>query len=204
MENLKYPVICISREYAAYGRTVARRLAELLDVPFYDRDFVTETAKRSGYSEEDIRREGEAMSRATRFLNSVMNNAMVYSSSYDSIFHAQKEVILELSKKPCIIVGRCAGYVLRDAGIPSFNVFLYADKDVRTKRAGELEENIGLDPKKARERHDILRETYYKQYTHQDLGDYHNYDICLNTGEVGPERCADIIAEIVLTTREDQ
>ncbi|MCR5668039.1 MAG: cytidylate kinase-like family protein [Lachnospiraceae bacterium] len=204
MENLKYPVICISREYAAYGRTVARRLAELLDIPFYDRDFVTETAKRSGYSEEDIRREGEAMSRATRFLNSVMNNAMVYSSSYDSIFHAQKEVILELSKKPCIIVGRCAGYVLRDAGIPSFNVFLYADKDVRTKRAGELEENIGLDPKKARERHDILRETYYKQYTHQDLGDYHNYDICLNTGEVGPERCADIIAEIVLTTREDQ
>ena len=203
MENLKYPVICISREYAAYGRTVARRLAELLDVPFYDRDFVTETAKRSGYSEEDIRREGEAMSRATRFLNSVMNNAMVYSSSYDSIFHAQKEVILELSKKPCIIVGRCAGYVLRDAGIPSFNVFLYADKDVRTKRAGELEENIGLDPKKARERHDILRETYYKQYTHQDLGDYHNYDICLNTGEVGPERCADIIAEIVLTSRED-
>lgn len=204
MENLKYPVICISREYAAYGRTVARRLAELLDIPFYDRDFVTETAKRSGYSEEDIRREGEAMSRATRFLNSVMNNAMVYSSSYDSIFHAQKEVILELSKKPCIIVGRCAGYVLRDAGIPSFNVFLYADKDVRTKRAGELEENIGLDPKKARERHDILRETYYKQYTHQELGDYHNYDICLNTGEVGPERCADIIAEIVLTTREDQ
>jgi cytidylate kinase len=204
MENLKYPVICISREYAAYGRTVARRLAELLDVPFYDRDFVTETAKRSGYSEEDIRREGEAMSRATRFLNSVMNNAMVYSSSYDSIFHAQKEVILELSQKPCIIVGRCAGYVLRDAGIPSFNVFLYADKDVRTKRAGELEENIGLDPKKARERHDILRETYYKQYTHQDLGDYHNYDICLNTGEVGPERCADIIAEIVLTSREDQ
>jgi cytidylate kinase len=150
MENLKYPVICISREYAAYGRTVARRLAELLDIPFYDRDFVTETAKRSGYSEEDIRREGEAMSRATRFLNSVMNNAMVYSSSYDSIFHAQKEVILELSQKPCIIVGRCAGYVLRDAGIPSFNVFLYADKDVRTKRAGELEENIGLDPKKAR------------------------------------------------------
>ncbi|SEJ16823.1 Cytidylate kinase [Lachnospiraceae bacterium A10] len=203
MENLKYPVICISREYAAYGRTVARRLAELLDIPFYDRDFVTETAKRSGYSEEDIRREGEAMSRATRFLNSVMNNAMVYSSSYDSIFHAQKEVILELSQKPCIIVGRCAGYVLRDAGIPSFNVFLYADKDVRTKRAGELEENIGLDPKKARERHDILRETYYKQYTHQDLGDYHNYDICLNTGEVGPERCADIIAEIVLTSRED-
>ncbi len=204
MENLKYPVICISREYAAYGRTVARRLAELLDIPFYDRDFVTETAKRSGYSEEDIRREGEAMSRATRFLNSVMNNAMVYSSSYDSIFHAQKEVILELSQKPCIIVGRCAGYVLRDAGIPSFNVFLYADKDVRTKRAGELEENIGLDPKKARERHDILRETYYKQYTHQDLGDYHNYDICLNTGEVGPERCADIIAEIVLTSREEQ
>lgn len=197
MENLKYPVITISREYAAYGRTVAKRLADTLDIPFYDRDFVKETAKRSGYSEDDIRREGEAMSRATRFMNSLMNNAMVYTSSYDGIFHAQKEVIINLSKKPCIIVGRCAGYVLRQAGIPCFNVFLYADKEVRTKRTGELEENFGLNPKKARERHDILRETYYKQYTHQEMGDYHNYDICLNTGVIGPERCADIIADIV-------
>ncbi len=197
MENLKYPIIAISREYAAYGRTVARRLSDELGIPFYDKDFVKETARRSGYSEDDIKREGEAMSRATRFMNSLMNNAMVYSSSYDGIFHAQKEVILNLSKEPCIIVGRCAGYVLKEAGIPSFNVFLYADKEVRNKRASELEENKGLDPKKARERHDILRETYYKQYTHQELGDYHNYDICLDTGEIGPERCADIIADIV-------
>ena len=197
MENLKYPVIAISREYAAYGRTVAKRLAEILDIPFYDRDFVKETARQSGYSEEDIEREGEAMSKATRFMNSLMNNAMVYSSSYDGIFHAQKEVILNLSKEPCIIVGRCGGHVLREAGIPSFNVFLYADQEVRNQRAAELEENKGLDPKKARERHDILRETYYKQYTHQELGDYHNYDICLNTGEIGPERCAEIIAGIV-------
>ena len=197
MEKLKYPVITISREYAAYGRTVARRLAQLLDIPFYDKDFVKETAKHSGYSEEEIEREGESMSPASRFMNSLMNNSMEYSSSYDSIFHAQKEVLLQLTKKPCIIVGRCGSYVLRQAGIPSFNVFLYADKEVRIKRAGELEENKGINPKKAVEKHDTMRETYYRQYTHHALGDYHNYDICLNTGEVGPERCADIIASIV-------
>lgn len=197
MEDLKYPVIAISREYAAYGRTVAKRLSELLDIPYYDKDFVKETACRSGYSEEDIKREGEAMSRASRFMNSLMNNAMVYTSSYDGIFHAQKEVIINLSKTPCIIVGRCAGCVLRQANIPSFNVFLYADKEVRNKRAAELEENNGLNPKKARERHDILRETYFKQYTHKELNDCHNYDLCLDTGVIGPERCAEIIAEIV-------
>ncbi|MCR5451512.1 MAG: cytidylate kinase-like family protein [Lachnospiraceae bacterium] len=197
MEKLKYPIIAISREYAAFGRTVAKRLSDDLGIPYYDKDFVKETARKSGYSEDDIKREGEAMSKATRFLNSLMNNAMVYTSSYDSIFHAQKEVILSLSKEPCIIVGRCGGFVLNEAGIPSFNVFLYADKEVRNKRASELKENEGLDPNKAREKHDILRETYYKQYTHMELGDYHNYDICLNTGEIGPERCADIIADIV-------
>ena len=104
---------------------------------------------------------------------------------------------MQLTKKPCIIVGRCGGFILQQAGIPSFNVFLYADKDVRIKRAGELEENRGQNPKKALEKHDSLRETYYRQYTHHELGDYHSYDICLNTGEIGPERCAEIIASIV-------
>ena len=197
MENMKYPVIAISREYAAYGRTVARRLAELLDIPFYDRDFVKETAKCSGFSEEEIEKEGESMSPASRFMNSLMNSSMEYSSSYDSIFRAQRQVLLKLTKKPCIIVGRCGGYILQEAGIPCFRVFLYADKQTRIRRAGELEENKGINPKKAVEKHDSLRETYYRQYTHHELGDYHSYDICLNTGEIGPQRCAEIIASIV-------
>ena len=73
--KLKYPVITISREYAAYGRTIAAGLSDRLGIPFYDKDFVKETAKQSGYSEEDIVREGEDMSPASKFMNSLLNNA---------------------------------------------------------------------------------------------------------------------------------
>ena len=77
--KLKYPVITISREYAAYGRTIAAGLSDRLGIPFYDKDFVKETAKQSGYSEEDIVREGEDMSPASKFMNSLLNNANAYS-----------------------------------------------------------------------------------------------------------------------------
>ena len=110
--KLKYPVITISREYAAYGRTIAAGLSSRLGIPFYGKDFVKETAKQSGYSEEVIVREGEDMSPASKFMNSLLNNANAYSSSYDGIYKAQKEVILNLAQKPCIIVGRCADHIL--------------------------------------------------------------------------------------------
>ena len=194
MGDKKYPVITISREYAAYGRTVARGLSEALGIPFYDKDFVRMTAEKSGYSEEEIKLEGERMSRASRFLNGLLNNAMVYNSSYDGIFNAQKEVVLELAEKgPCIIVGRCADDILTEADVPVFKVFLYADMKHRIVRASELDENAGRDPKKAIEKRDILRSTYYKQYTGKEFGDYKNFNICLDTGAIGTDKCVEIL-----------
>ncbi|MCC6095135.1 MAG: cytidylate kinase-like family protein, partial [Eubacterium sp.] len=149
MKELRYPVITISRQYAAYGRTVARGLSQKLGIPFYDRDVVRKTAAESGFSEDDINREGENLSRAGKFMNDLLNNAASYPSSHDRIFEAQKAVVLELAKSPCIIVGRCADHILTEAGIPAYKVFLYADEAHRISRAAELEENRGLDPRKA-------------------------------------------------------
>ncbi len=193
----KYPVITISREYAAYGRTIAKGLSERLGIPFYDRDFVKETAKQSGYSEEDIKREGESMSRGSKFMNTLLNNASSYKSSYDAIFQAQKEVILNLAKEPCIIVGRCADHVLREAGANTFDVFLFADMEHRIEHAKELEENKGADVKKVIAKIDSARSTYYKQYTGKEMGYYKNYNICLDTGKVGVEKCIDLLCEIL-------
>ena len=134
---MKNTVITISREYAAYGRTIAKGLSERLGIPFYDKDFVKETAKISGYSEEEVNEEGETISPAGSIMNSILNNAAPYTSSHDSIFNAEKELILKLSEKPCIIVGRCADQVLRQAGIDCFSIFLYADLDFRIKRSKE-------------------------------------------------------------------
>lgn len=198
--NIKYPVITISREYAAYGRTIAAALSEKLGIPVYDRDFVKETAKASGYSEEDIQNESETMSRMSRFLNDLLNNAIVYNSSYDGIFKAQKEIILKLAQEPCIIVGRCADAILSEAGVDSFNVFLYADMEHRVKRAREMQENADVKDEnlaKVIGKKDSLRKTYYKEYTGKELGDYKNYNIALDTGTLGIETCVDILVKAI-------
>ncbi len=202
MENkLKYSLITINREYAAYGHTIAGALSERLGLPYYDKDFIEETAKASGYDKEEIAREGEDMSRSSKFMNSLLNNATVYSSSYDNIFLAQREVIINLSKQPCIIVGRCSDFVLKEAGIPRFSIFLYADWETRLKRAFQLEENQDRDLKNVAKyisRRDIMRKTYYKEYTRHDMDDCRNYNLALDVGTLGVDCCVDMICRAVM------
>ena len=190
-------VITISREYGAGGRTIAAALAKGLGLEYYDIDFVRLTSKVSGYSEEDIRREGEEMSNHAKWINQFLDNMASYTSSYDSIYKAQREVVLELAKKPCIIVGRCSNIILREQNIPSFDIFLYADLEHRMKRAAELNENGKEDLAKYVEKREHLRRTYYKTYTKHEMGDYRDYNICLDTGTIGMEACADMLLEIL-------
>lgn len=190
-------IITISREYGALGHTIAGALAERLGLEYYDRDFVKLTAKASGYSEEDIRREGEEMSGGAKWMNSFLDNMASYTSSYDRIYEYQRAIIIDLAKKPCIIVGRCANIILREAGIPSFDVFLYADKAHKLQRAAELNENGNMDLEKYLERRDRLRRVYYKAYTGHEMGDYRDYNICLDTGAIGKDGCVDLLEKIL-------
>jgi cytidylate kinase len=189
-------IITISREYGAGGRTVARGLAQELGIEYYDIDFVRMTAKLSGYSEDDIRREGEDMSGGRKFINQFLSTN-AYNSSYDAIFEAQREVILDLAKKPCIIVGRCSNMILREEGIDSFDIFLYADLEHRRKRALELNENGKMDIDKYIARRDRLRNTYYHAYTGHLMGDARDYNICLDTGKIGMDECVVILAQLL-------
>ena len=182
MEKNQYPVITVSREYCAGGRTYAKGLSEALGLPWYDQDLIRKTAAESGYSEQSITEEGETMSSKGRLLDLIMNSAVIYTSSHDGIFRAQKQVILDLGKEPCIIVGRGANVILREAGIRTYDIFLYADMPTRLKRAAELNQNGEYDLQKFVERIDHLRRTYYKNYMKKELGDYHDYDILLNSG----------------------
>ncbi len=194
----KYPVITISREYAAYGRTIAAALSERLGIPFYDKDFVKETVKQSGFSEEDVEQAGEDLSRRSKLMNTLL--ATTYTSSHDAIFKAQREVVLKLAQEPCIIVGRCADHILREEGVDSFDIFLFADLEHRIVRAAQLEENKGLDVqdiKKIIAKKDARRSAYYKQYTGKEMGYYQNYNICLDTGRIGIDKCVDLLCEIL-------
>lgn len=193
----KYPVITISREYGALGRTLAAELSERLGIPYYDKDFVKKAADESGYAEEEVKTEGEELKPSSRMLNSILNSAVSYSSSHDAIFKAQKKVVLELAKDPCIIVGRCADHILREAGADVFCIYLYAAVKDRIDRAEELGENGSANIQKYIEKRDLLRRTYYKQYTGCEMGNANNYNICLDTGRISIATCADIIVEIL-------
>ncbi len=189
-------VITISREYGAYGRSVAKALSSRLGIEYYDVDFVRMTAKVSGYSEEDVSREGEDMSEGRRFVNHFLST-QAYNSSYDAIFQAQREVILDLAKKPCIIVGRCSNYILREEGLPSFDIFLYADIKDRKVRAEELKEYGKMDVEKYIEKRDHWRKTYYRAYTGREMGEYKDYDISLNIGKIGVDNCINLLTNLL-------
>ncbi|MBR2528229.1 MAG: cytidylate kinase-like family protein [Blautia sp.] len=197
MEGSKeLPIITISREYGAGGRTIAKGLSEGLGLEFYDIDFVKLTAKASGYSEEDIIREGEDLSSRAKFIDRFLSTTSSISS-YDAIYQAQREVVLGLAKKPCIIVGRCSNIILREEGIPSFDIFLFADKAHRLKRARELAENGKEDLEKYLEHRDHNRRNYYKTYTKHEMGDYKDYNICIDTGSIGMDATVDLLLNIL-------
>ncbi len=194
----RYPIITISREYGAGGRSIAKAVSEQLDIPYYDKDFMKATAEQSGYALEDIEREGEELSHTSKFLDSILNNVTAYTSSHDAIFKAQVQTILNLAQSDCIIIGRCANLILRDAGIPSFDIFLHTDVEHQLARAKELTEGEQIDDLKKYVQNLVeRRETYYKTYTNHDLGNYHDYDLILDTGVLGYQNCADLIVDLV-------
>lgn len=195
-ENKQLPVITISRQYGAGGHSVARKLSEILGLQYYDYDFVKLTAKISGYAEDEIKREGEDLAGTARFINRFLTTAS-FSNPYDEIFQAEKAVILGLAEKPCILVGRCSNMILREAGIPSFNVFLCASREFRRNRAAELKENGNMDLDKYIDRRDHWRNTYYRAYTDHDLGLAEDYNLCMDVSWFGIERTAELIAQLV-------
>jgi cytidylate kinase len=188
----KYPVITISREYGALGRTLAAELSERLGIPYYDKDFVKKAADESGYAEEEVKTEGEELKPSSRMLNSILNSAVSYSSSHDAIFKAQKKVVLELAKDPCIIVGRCADFILKDYD-NVIRIFLHAPESFRLEQAAL---RMSLPPDRLQkwvEKENASRAEYYKYYTGREWTDVRHFDLSLDTSRIGFEKCAELI-----------
>lgn len=192
---MEYKVITISRNYGSHGHELAEKLSERLGIPYYDRDFVKKTASESGFSQELIDEDGEKMKAITRFLE--MLSPASLTSSHDEIFKAQCRVVLELSQSPCIIVGRCSNYILREAGIPSFDIYLTADSSWRRENAM----NHKVTKEEATEQYitkkDNERSEYYKTYTGHPMGLASDYTVCLDVGKIGMDRCVDMICELL-------
>ena len=192
----RLPIITISREYGAGGRTIAKKLSEKLNIPWYDSDFVKLTAETSGYSEEIVADESEEISSFTRWLESMLNNVVDYTSSHDAIFLAQKEVMLKLAKEPCIIVGRCADYALADFD-NCVNLFIYGDMDKRIER---ITEKYKLSEKETRDliiKKDKQRASYYNFYSSKKWGSAETYDLCINSSVLGIDGTVELLVNYV-------
>lgn len=176
-------VITISREYGSGGHDIGKRLAELLDVPFYDKEIVDMTAQK--YSV-DAKRLSE-MEEQSKLPFSLPQAFSSLSESDDQLFIRQSQTIFELAQSSCVIVGRCADFVLRNH--PNrFSFFLYSGMKERIEH---IKRKPGIypasDPAQQVLRMDKRRAAYYKYYTGQEWGQPTNYHLCIDTGILGPK-----------------
>ena len=190
-----YPVITISREFGSGGHSIGKKVAETLGIPFYDGEIVNQVALESGYAKELIEEQGEHTSASNKWFDISTASAMYFQSPQDEIFLAQRKVILDCAKKgPCVIVGRCSDYILKNEDIFSVHVLIHADMEHRIARVLErYGENPEMDIKKRILKKDKQRRTYYRYYTDQHWGEYQNYDLALDSGTLGEENCVKAI-----------
>ncbi len=189
-------VVTISRQFGSGGRTVGRKLAEKLNIPCYDNEIIEKTAEESGYSKEYIQESGEYAVRGGIFANAFSDRDAQGLSTQDKLWNIQKQVISDLAAKgPCVIVGRCADYILKDEA-DCLRVFVYADIPHRAERIVNLYGEREDSPEKRLKDKDKRRSAYYNFYTDAQWGNPINYDIALNSGSLGIEKCVEIIADL--------
>ena len=188
-----YPIITISREFGSGGHSVGQKVAEELGIPFYDSELVDQVAKRSGYTKAVINEQGEYTDKMSKWFSVSMAPAMYFENPQDEIFKAQKRVILDCAEEgPCVIVGRCADYVLKDN--PNVvSVFVHADEKFCLDRAMERNSMTEKEMKKYIEKTDKFRGDFYRYHTGHEWADARNYDLCLNSGKLGFQKCVEEI-----------
>jgi len=189
-------IITISREFGSGGRTVGRLVADKLGYRFYDKELIEKVAEETGFSKAYIRQRGEYSPSASAFSYSFMGRSHDGLSTDDYLFSVQRKVILQLAEEGnCVIVGRCADYILRNRD-DVLNVFVHAPKKWRANRIVEVYGANKYRPERRLEDKDKKRRVNYKYYTDREWGDYENYDLSLNTAAIGIEKCAEIIADV--------
>ena len=191
MENR---VITISREYGSGGRMIGRKLAEKLGIHCYDADLIQRIVDKSGYSADYVKEEGE--SAAGGVFSTFLADRTRGLTAQDNLWNVQCQVIAELAdKESCVIVGRCADYILKDRD-DVFSVFISAEPEARIKRITEIYGDTGQDPEKVIKDRDKRRSSYYQYYTELEWGKASNYGICLSSSGLGFEKCAEILYDL--------
>ncbi len=188
---MKNRILTISREFGSGGRTIGKMAAKELGIPCYDSELIRRIAEESGFDETYVKNAEETAPAGFKAL--AFSTRAFGPTNDDYLWDIQRKVILELAEKgPCVIVGRCADYILRDQA-DCLTAFIHASLEFRAERIvkvyGEREES----PKQRIKDKDKRRAAYHRFYTDMKWGYAKNYQVSLDSGKLGLERCAEIL-----------
>lgn len=198
---MKKVIITISREFGSGGRSIGKAVAEKLNIPYYDKDLIKQVAEQTGLSPEYVENIGEYApgKSVLSFLPSLNlhNSLSGEMSAADFLWCMQSKVILDLVEKgSCVIVGRCADYILKD-NPDAIHIFIHASTEYKADRIVRL---YGESEKKPEERladKDKKRSVHYKHFTGREWGKCQNYHLSLDSGKIGMEKCVSIIIDLL-------
>lgn len=193
-------VITIAREYGSCGLTLGRKLATRLGVDYYDHDIIDATAERLGYSTDFVRENEQNISNAKLWELIFTDKSIPLSmnpSHDDAIFVSESRIIRNLAtKKPCVIIGRCANWVLRNDD-KAFRVFVTSNRKDAVRRVMDKDSLDAPSADKRIEQVNTGRNNHYFQYTGRRWTDARDYDLVVNTSALGVDECADLIVECI-------
>ena len=188
-------IITISREFGSGGRFIGEEVAKKLGIAYYDKNIIGQIAEKSGLSQEYIQESAELAPKKGLFAYALAGRDITGRSVEDMVYEAQRKVILGLAEKePCVIIGRNADYILKDRD-DVLNVFIHGDMPEKIKRITGLHNVEEKEAVKMMADTDKRRMTNYNFYTEQKWGKASNYTLCLNSSELGYDRCEKIIME---------
>ena len=198
-------IITIARQYGSGGREIGEKVAKQLGIPIYDKELITDAATKGNLDENVTKLADESAANSLLYTLAMGSNVLGTTMHFgykmplnDKLFILQSEVIKEKAKDhSCVIIGRCADYVLRDEE-NVLRIFVYGDLDHRQQRIAarhpELKSAQIID---VINKTDKRRSSYYNFYTGNKWGKYDNYDIAINSSTLGIDGAAEIIVACV-------
>ena len=190
-------IITISREFGSGGRFIGEEVAKKLGIAYYDKNIISQIAEKSGLSPDYIQESAELSPKKGLFAYALAGRDITGRSVEDMVYETQRKVILELARKePCVIIGRNADYILKDRD-DALNVFIHGDMLEKIQRISQLYRVTEQEAVKVMADTDKRRMTNYNFYTDQRWGKADNYTLCLNSSQLGYDRCEKIIMECI-------
>lgn len=192
-------VVTIARQFGSGGREIGKALAKKLGIKFYDKQLISLAAKESGIDPDIAKKLDERASNSLLYSLSIGAAATLDGFVIepqlplnDRLFLVQHDIIKKLAAEPCVIVGRCGDYVLKDR-TDCVKLFIYAQMEKRIKYAVDVHKVPKDKAPSIITRTDKTRANYYNYYSTKKWGDPENYNLCINSGELGITRSVELI-----------